>query len=96
MKLPAIPHFSEVLVGDGWKQTFALRKRSSGATSVVDLTFATVSRRAGKANIKSKITPESYIFRCPFGSDIRNLTRRDKIRMSEPGHWILKPLTPHA
>jgi hypothetical protein len=55
-----------------------------------------VSQRGSKANVKSKTTLESYVCQCPFGSDIRKRTRRDKIRMSEPGHWILKPLTPHA
>jgi hypothetical protein len=52
-----------------------------GGTSVVDLTFASVSLRVLDANVKSKTTLE-----CPFGSDIRKRTRRDMIRMSEPGH----------
>jgi hypothetical protein len=56
-------------------------------TGVVDLTFATASPRVlENANVKSQTTTESSNCSCLFGSDVRKRTRRDGIRMSEPGH----------
>ena len=55
-------------------------------TSAEDLTFASVAPRLLIANVKSKPALEHYVCWCPFGFDIRKQTRRDTLRMSEPGH----------
>jgi hypothetical protein len=52
----------------------------------VDLTFAPVPPRILQANVKSKSALKAYTCWCPFGSDIRKRTRRNDLRMSEPGH----------
>jgi hypothetical protein len=62
-----------------------LYRRLHASPGAVDLTFASVSLRILKANVKSKTTLETYIYWCLFGSDIRERTSRDTIRMPEPG-----------
>ena len=56
-------------------------------TGVATLTFLSIVPRPRQRNVRVKATPESHVCQCPFGSDIRKSARRDRVRMSEPGHW---------